>query len=243
MTRLYTVNLNLSFPISDELKSKSVEWCNKLYSEDLKNIPRWTDIPLDESLNVSIEPTLVAKRFGHTKEDGWENGFNQASSFWCIVGSGLNSYTPWFKPMEQFFNSEGLTFSLTEPCILMANGYVRKHPDVFDNTVMNYDILGSENMIWYVSHEDPNSYDVDQDIIPGTETYDETYEYDPHTSILLNCTRLHGGFLKDGFEPSPRAVLHHIFNEEYDVVAAKIAEMQSNGKLAELQLLINESVG
>lgn len=241
MAALYNYKPALKLPVSDILRTKVQEWCTKLYTKQFNDVERWTDLFVNENLEPREigDKEIILTRFGNNKPDGFIDGSNLASSFWCITGAGLYDYMPWYKPMENFLATEGLNSHLDFPCILVANGYVRKHPDQNRMTVLNYDLFGSNNLIWGISYEE--SYDIDQPTIPGTEHYDETYEYDEDHCVLMDCSKYHGGYLKDGVTSAPRGAINHGFWQSFDVCKAKFEEMAVNGKLSELQVILNSN--
>ena len=241
MAALYNYKPALRLPVSDAFKTKVEEWCVKLYTDQFKYVNRWTDQYVNENLEPRSDgdKEIVLTRFGDNAVGGYDNLENLASSFWCITGSGLYDYMPWYKPMEDFLSQEGLDSHLAFPCILVANGYVRKHPDVDRLTVLNYDLFGSNNLVWGISGE--NFYDIDQQATPGTEHYDETYEYDPDHCVLMDCSKYHGGYTKEGVTPAPRGAINHGFWQSFDVCKAKFEEMAANGKLAELQTILDSN--
>lgn len=241
MAGLYNYTLGLQLPISDGFRTQVQSWCDKLYTDQFKTVPRWTDQFVNENLEARNDgdKEIVLTRFGNNDPDGFDNRANLESSFWCITGAGLYDYMPWYKPMEDFFAAEGLNSHLDFPCILVANGYVRKHPDMNRKTVLNYDLFGSENLVWGISYEE--SYDIDQKELPGTEHYDETYEYDSHSCIVMDCSKFHGGYLKPEATTTKRGAINHGFWESFDVCKAKFEEMSANGKLNELQAILNNA--
>lgn len=241
MSALYNFKPALTLPVSDTFVAKVEEWCANLYTDQFKNVHRWEDQFVNENLDARVagDKEIVLTRYGLNNPNGFADGSNLASSFWCITGPGLYDYMPWYQPMEDFLLAEGLTSHLSFPCILVANGYVRKHTDVGRKTVINYDLFGSNNLVWGISYED--TYDIDQLTIPGSEHYDEIYDYDADHCVLMDVSRFHGGYLKDGIISTPRAAINHGFLETFNVCKSKFEEMDSNGKLAELQLLLNSN--
>lgn len=241
MSGIYNCSLALRLPVSGSFKAKVNEWCSKLYTDQFKNVPRWTDQFVNENLEARNpgDKNIILTRFGNNNTDGFENGTNLESSFWCITGAGLYDYMPWYRPMEDFLAAEGLTSHLNFPCILVANGYVRKHPDVGRLTVLNYDLFGSENIVWGISYE--SEYDIDQPVVQGTEHYDEIYEYTENQCVMLDCSKFHGGYLKEGITSAPRGSINHGFLENFSICKAKFDEMAGNGKLTELQTLLDNN--
>jgi hypothetical protein len=241
MLALYNCKVDLKLPVTDAFKKIVEEWCLKLYTDQFKKVERWKD----QFVNENLEPRnlgdkeIILTRFGNNDADGFENRSNLESSFWCITGFGLYDYMPWYKPMEQFLAKEGLNSHLPFPCIIVAHGLVRKHSDKNRKTVMNYDLFGSNNLVWGISYDE--TYDIDQKEIQGADLYDETYSYDSDNCVLVDVSKYHGGYLKEGVVPSIRGAINHGFWEDFRICKAKFEEMSKNGKLTKLQTLINNN--
>ena len=233
----YHNQVNLNLPISDAFRSKCVEWCDALYTQTWEGIPRHTDQFVDTNLNVDASGTkkIVLTRFGDLSTD-----FNSLqNSFWCITGNSLYDYMPWYKPMEDFLLVEaGLTSHLSFPCLLVANGKVRKHPDVGRKTVLNFNIFGSEKILWGIDGDaDPATYNIDVE----TTNFTETYSYTDNQSMIVNVAAIHGGNKIDGHTSYKRVAINHGFLEDFATVSNAFTTMAANGKLAELQAIIDSN--
>jgi len=227
----------LNLPISDAFRTKCQEWAAALYSSTWQDTPRHTDQFVDSNLaaDTSGEKKIVLTRFGREAT----GADSLSKSFWCITGNDLYTYMPWYQPMEDFLETNAsLTSHLAFPCLLITNGYVRKHPDVGRKTVFNFDIFGSEKLIWgHDGDADPATYDIESD----SNSFTETYSYTPNEVTLVNVAAIHGANKIDGHDSYSRCAVNHGFMEDFSTVSSAFATMAGNGKLTELQNIIDEA--
>ena len=213
---------DLQFEGVSEIQDIVRRWAEIIYYERRhENKKDGVDFHVDLDLNDIESSNLIVTKWG--KDD-------LESCFHCFTGEALYELLPWWKRMEEFFESIGLHSWLPYPCILMSLANLRRHVDKGRPTALNFPIIGNDvttNYIWY-------------EFGSPDEDYDEVYSYDINRSILIDTTYEHGGFANPEVSPLElRAICNMGFKEPYEECLDKINQAYLDGTINKLKGITN----
>ena len=218
MIKPRVINIDLHWPGVAEIAPIVKNWADIIYVDGkFAGEPDGVDFFLNKDFEkINSGDDLIATRWGKNPDD----------SFYCVSGNGLYELIPWWKKMQNFFESElGLTPWLPYPCLLISQSNLRRHVDLGRPTAFNYPIFGEKvctNYIWHTQGA------------PASK-YDETYSYEHGKTIILDTSYEHGGFVNPGYEfSSTRAICNMGFAEPYEVCVGKILEAIDSGRINKL---------